>query len=295
MELSESVTVLVLSYNSRETVIETLDSIKNQTFQQLHLVISDDSSADDTIPLCKQWVITNSSRFLSCMILESDKNRGTSVNFNRGESFCSTKWVKPIAADDILLPDCIQQNISYVHQHPGIVLLFSEQRAFNNKGFLPIKEYNNLFYEQNNVEKLKTLVYDSTILEAPTLFYNLEATRKVGLVCDERIPLIEDLPKWINAIKLNLVLGFLPEVTVLYRLRNFNQYSPMEKSPRFYQSERLLYFYYLYDERIKHNKEEEIQSIVDSESKYFNSYFRYRNFILFRVFRSVVAFLKVRK
>ena len=295
VKLSDSVTVLVLSYNSQKTVIETLDSIKNQTFQRLHLVIADDASSDDTVSLCKQWVTTNSTRFLSCRILESDKNRGTSANFNRGESVCSTKWVKPIAADDILLPDCIQINLDYIHQQPDIVLLFSKQKAFNNKGFLPVKEYNTLFFEQKPEEQSKSLVYDSTILDAPTLFYNLEVTRKAGLFCDERIPLIEDLPKWINATKLNLSFGFLPEITVLYRLRKINQYSPKEKSPRFYQSERLLYFYYLYDERIKHNKDGEIQSLVDSERKYFNSYFRYRNFFLFRVFRSIVAFLKVRK
>lgn len=286
------VTILVLVYNSEKTIIETLESIKNQTYPHLNLVITDDASVDKSVSLCKRWMDKNASRFVSATILESDINRGTSANFNRGEQACSTRWIKPIAGDDLLLPDCIQKNVDYMNQHPDVVLLFSQQQAFINDTFLPIKEYDKDFFELTSQEQVKRLVYDSTILDAPTFFYNNEVTRESGLFCDERIPLIEDLPKWINAARLNLKFGFLSELTVLYRLRRTNLYAPKDKSPQFYYSERLLFFFYLYEERIKYDREREIESVAKEESRFFKSYTRYRNFWLFRFLRMAVGFIQ---
>ena len=289
---SDDVTVLVLTYNSEKTIIETLESIRNQIYMPLHLIISDDASKDRTIKKCRRWLKCNYSRFLSSRILESDKNLGTSANYNRGESFCSTRWVKPIAGDDILLPECIKKNVDYIYQNPDVILLFSQQRAFVGDSILPIKAYDSDFFELSSREQVKRLVLDSTILDAPTFFYNLDATRCAGLFCDERIPLIEDLPKWINAARKNLKFGYLSEQTVLYRLRKDNTYAPKEKSPLYYRSERLLYFYYLFEERIKYDRDREIESVVNGECQYFDSYTKYRNLFIFRILRVIGEFVK---
>ena len=41
------VSVVVITYNSSSTVIETLDSIKGQTYDNIELIISDDHSIDN--------------------------------------------------------------------------------------------------------------------------------------------------------------------------------------------------------------------------------------------------------
>ncbi|NJW55213.1 glycosyltransferase, partial [Salinimicrobium oceani] len=42
------VSVVVVTYNSSEFIIDTLESIKNQTYPNIELIISDDCSGDDT-------------------------------------------------------------------------------------------------------------------------------------------------------------------------------------------------------------------------------------------------------
>jgi len=54
--LKELVTVAVTTYQSSLYVIETLDSIYNQTYPNIELVISDDSSSDNTVELVNEWV-----------------------------------------------------------------------------------------------------------------------------------------------------------------------------------------------------------------------------------------------
>ena len=50
------VSVVIITYNSEKTIIETLESIKNQTYKNIELIISDDFSKDNTVEICKQCI-----------------------------------------------------------------------------------------------------------------------------------------------------------------------------------------------------------------------------------------------
>ena len=72
---SPLVTVVVITYNSSKYVIETLDSIYNQTYTNLELIISDDCSKDDTIKICEDWLKKNGNRFYHTEIITTEINR----------------------------------------------------------------------------------------------------------------------------------------------------------------------------------------------------------------------------
>lgn len=59
MAQQELVSVLVISYNSERYIIETLDSIKNQTYERIQLVLSDDGSRDQTMKIAEEWIQKN--------------------------------------------------------------------------------------------------------------------------------------------------------------------------------------------------------------------------------------------
>lgn len=77
------VSVVVVIYNSSQTVIETLESIKAQTYKNIELVISDDDSKDTSVEICKKWVEKNKNRFVRTKIITHTPNTGTSANMNR--------------------------------------------------------------------------------------------------------------------------------------------------------------------------------------------------------------------
>ena len=64
---SEIITVAVLSYNSSKTIIETLDSIYNQSYQNIILIINDDGSQDQTKEIITSWVQKNRKRFIDVL------------------------------------------------------------------------------------------------------------------------------------------------------------------------------------------------------------------------------------
>ncbi|MDE6917678.1 MAG: glycosyltransferase, partial [Lachnospiraceae bacterium] len=53
------VSVIVLSYRSAQTIVETLDSIRNQTYPNIELIVTDDCSPDDTVQVLRAWMEQN--------------------------------------------------------------------------------------------------------------------------------------------------------------------------------------------------------------------------------------------
>src|SRR4051794_20989340 len=96
------VSIIVFTYNSSNYVVETLESAKAQTYRNIELIVSDDGSTDETIPLCLDWLTKNKQEFLRAEIITVEKNTGIPANCNRGVKAAAGEWVKLIAGDDIL-------------------------------------------------------------------------------------------------------------------------------------------------------------------------------------------------
>ena len=119
------VSIPIVTYNSATYIIETLESVKNQTYQNIELIVSDDCSTDDTVAKCREWIEINKERFGRAEVLTAERNTGVSTNLNRAEAACKGEWVKFLDGDDLLLPTCVEDYIEYVSAHPEIIYLFS--------------------------------------------------------------------------------------------------------------------------------------------------------------------------
>ena len=125
------VSIVVATFNSSSTIIETLDSIAAQTYRNIELIVTDDCSKDNTVEKVQKWDIQNRNIFVDCKIITHPINTGVSPNFNRGVLASSGIWVKTIAGDDTFRPDAIQKYVEYVLSHNSIMCvcdlnLFSE-------------------------------------------------------------------------------------------------------------------------------------------------------------------------
>ena len=74
----ELVSVLLSTYNSEETIEESLFSILNQTYKNLEILIVDDGSTDNTEEICKKFQL-NDERIL---LFSNKKNIGLTKSLN---------------------------------------------------------------------------------------------------------------------------------------------------------------------------------------------------------------------
>ena len=264
------VSVAVITYNSSKYVLETLDSIKEQTYQDIELIVSDDCSTDNTVRICKEWIEKNKPRFVRTQVVTVEKNTGVSANCNRAEDACLGEWVKLIAGDDLLLPNCIQDYVEYVNNNVDAVYVFGKVNFLG--GTKDNIDYS-LFELKTPEEQLRKIVL-STWVPACTCFYNRNRSKKEGLVFDERIPMFEDTPKWINVLKKGIPLSFVDKYVCAYRISHNESLSSGNKySKSFMKSKRLCHFYYIYPELIKIDEQSAIEKVVDFEMKWYCNYF----------------------
>lgn len=263
-----TVTVSVSTYNSSKFVIETLESIRKQTWEKLILQISDDCSTDNTLDVCKEWIGRNKKRFVDTRILEVDHNTGISANANRAWDACTTEYFKSIAGDDLLLPNCIEDNMAYVTEHPDAIFVFSRAKAFGVSRerceHHESKVFDYSFFQMTPEQQYERIKYGSC-LPAATAFCNIKKIREIGLRHDERIPLLEDRPKWITVIRKGIKFHFFDKETVLYRLHEKSLSNTSYLSPKFYESTRLAFFYYVFEDKYKKDKEDAVNEVVKYE------------------------------
>ena len=232
------ISIVVVSYLSQDTILETLDSIKNQTYRNLEVIITDDNSSDDTLRIAKQWSLDNSGLFVNIEIVSTKTNTGVSCNCNRGASVARGEWIKFIDADDLLLPNAIEDIVACIEQNPQFDIIYSKVELFGDGDINRFSKLfnNHLFTLKGNQHKYKILT--TNFITSASVTINKQFFYEIGMF-DENIPFMEDWPFWIKCAMTHSSIGFYNHVTASYRV-NIQSLSNGNKSVTYLQNERKL-------------------------------------------------------
>lgn len=246
------VSVAVITYNSSKTVLETLNSIADQTYPNLELIISDDCSKDNTVELCREWLEAHEERFVRSELLTIEKNTGVSANMNRAEEACRGEWVKPIAGDDVLLPECVETYVSFVKNHQETIYAFCRVEGFGDNQAVVDNFVNRVFdysFFNLSIEAQYEWLITKNIqpIPAATGFFNRNRIIALGVDCDERIPMLEDWPRWIRLLEKKVRFSFVDKILVKYRVSENSLCSGEQYNDKFKKSLALMYFYYQHE------------------------------------------------
>lgn len=225
------VSIIVITYNSAKFVLETLESAKAQTYHNIELIVSDDCSTDDTVEICRKWIEENKERFVRTELITSDKNTGIPANCNRGVKAAKGEWVKLIAGDDILLKDCILNNLIFSTGNNLITVIFSQMNMYLNNFeaenyFKTVpEEYPEFFFGKqiSAKEQLNLMLESDRIGFTATCFIKNDVIKKVNGY-DEKLKLVEDYPFWIKLLMAGERFYFMPKITINYRIHNSNTF-----------------------------------------------------------------------
>lgn len=220
-EYNSLVSVVVVSYNSADTICETLDSVLNQTYTNWELIVSDDCSKDNTVNVTNDWLERHGDYRDRVTILTAEKNQGVCANFNKAIRAAKGEWIKIIAADDILLPNCCQDYVEFAVKHPLDRFFTSYQNVYintfeeKNCCKKKIAAKNLSLFEMTAMEQLVLMAY-KPFVNAPTMFFAKSLFDDVNGF-DEKYE-YEDHPFYINILELGNPIRFVPSITVGYRI-----------------------------------------------------------------------------
>ena len=217
------VTVVLVSYEHQDYIIEALESVERQTYPNIQLIVTDDHSTDRTVPLAEAWMKAHSDRFHSCALITSPANTGTSKNCNRGVKAAEGEFIKLLAADDLLSETCIECMLCDTQTFGGDLCFCYEYVFYDSDRKYLGTEYESLLETRPNdvsmfslsMEELYERLLRACFFPAPTAFYRKTLFKKTGGF-DERY-VIEDYPFWIRASRAGAKIMFCPTHGVYYR------------------------------------------------------------------------------
>lgn len=213
------VSIIVFTYNSSVFVLETLESAKSQSYKNIELIVSDDGSKDDTVEVCENWLKENKDRFTNTHIISVKENTGVSSNCIRATKSFSGEWVKMIAGDDILAPNCIEV-LTEICIKSDFKVLFSDLKCFTNDkqyDYPHFKEVREHFFSLTLEQKYEYFLIDPFFLNLPSIFLHRTVFSMPNLF-NEKYWLLEDQPMMYNILKNKIDIHYAKVQVVFYRM-----------------------------------------------------------------------------
>lgn len=220
------VSVIVLAYKSAETIVQTLDSIKNQTYQKIELIITDDCSPDNTVAVVQAWLADNQGALAKMQLVTAQENTGIPGNINRALAQAAGDYVKLIAADDYMAEDAISEYVKFCEKNPKTipiakVHLFVDEKEGETVDFAPIERYCERCYEfaqETDYKKQYHMLLKQNHIVAPSgSFYPMAMLRKLGGY-DETYRWFEDYPMNLKVMKAGYRCGLIDRELIYYRI-----------------------------------------------------------------------------
>lgn len=115
------VSVVIPSYNHRDYVIQAIESVLDQSWPQVDLIVIDDGSKDCSPEAIQKLLDRRGGfRFIARNNLGLLKTLNQGLHLARGEFFCE------LASDDYFPPDSIEKRARYLLDHPECVAVFGD-------------------------------------------------------------------------------------------------------------------------------------------------------------------------
>jgi len=203
---------------------ETLDSVLEQTYANIEIVVCDDASPGFEGSEVETYIAgRNRGNISNVNIIANGTNAGTVKNLNRGVSAAKGVFLKVIAGDDLFAsPDVCAVQIKYLKEHPeanlvvgNIVECDNRMNPVSMSGFLLKNDQDPLF--RNRKALLRYLVRKGQKALATQAICFRKAFFDENGLYDERFRLIEDLPMAIRIAENGEKIGYLNLPCVKHR------------------------------------------------------------------------------
>jgi glycosyltransferase involved in cell wall biosynthesis len=212
------VSIICLCYNHEKFVVESLQAVVNQSYKNIELIVVDDCSSDNSVSVIKKWLLD----FPDIQFIVNEKNLGNTKTFNSAVKFAKGDYLIDLAADDILLKNCVALQIEKFQNSlfKNLGLVYGNCENIDEQG-----NFDSYYFEvdknKNTIEKRKTGDVYASVISTGKAICSVSALVKRAVFdalngYDENLA-YEDLDLWIR-ISRNYNIDFIDEILVQKRI-----------------------------------------------------------------------------
>lgn len=189
----KTVSVIVPAYNCDKYVAAALESIFNQTYKKLEVIVINDGSTDNTRSVLE--------KFGDRIVLIDQKNSGPATARNRGLEKATGSYVAFLDGDDLWEPNKLAEQIAVLEKNPDVALVYSNLEHFYEGTDKRIKGPSVL---------PSGFVLDKLLVESfialPTVVVRAEVIKEIGGF-DESLYTAEDLNLYLKIARDHKFIG----------------------------------------------------------------------------------------
>ncbi|MGB4811056.1 MAG: glycosyltransferase family A protein, partial [Methylophilaceae bacterium] len=122
------VCICIPTYNAEHTILETLQSIINQSYQNTDIHVVDNASTDNTLKIVAEF---NDVRIQTHL---NDINIGAEGNFTRCIDLAAGKYTAIYHADDVYEQNMVEKQVKFLEANADVGAVFTQAITINEQG-----------------------------------------------------------------------------------------------------------------------------------------------------------------
>ncbi len=214
--MSPLISIILPNYNHATFLAKRLESIYQQTYQNIEVILLDDCSEDDSVNLLKQF----EHHPKTTQLIINKKNSGSPFKqWKKGIELAKGEYIWIAESDDWASILFLEKVLPVFTIDPTIALVYSQSKKVNNKGaiiddmvnyteiFKPNKWVSN-FVNTGDAEIKNHLIYKNTIPNASSVVFKNE--KYITKYINDDMTMAGDWWFWISLIK-NKKIAFISE------------------------------------------------------------------------------------
>lgn len=227
------VDIIIPTYNQAHIVKDTINSVLNQDYPAINIIISDDASVDGTQDILREYKKNNPE---TTFIVLNKKNLGITKNANSALKFSKSDYVIIFAGDDLMRKDRVSKQMEVLLKNPTISGCMSDVIVLDMKKNKQHYYSNKDFASKNP----KRIIAGLNQIPSASLIINKKIFGEVHY--DERTPFVSD---WLLVNQVAIKgMEYITEPLTIYR-RHINNTTKKGVS-RIYLEDRLIAIDILY-------------------------------------------------
>ncbi|HHX8341014.1 glycosyltransferase family 2 protein [Vibrio alginolyticus] len=219
---SKLVSIIMPTYNSTDTVVESIQSVLSQTYKNWELIIVDDRSTDNTW----QVIQTYADKYDNIRVYQNKENLGAGASRNFAIKKAKGRFIAFLDSDDLWTEDKLAEQIPFMleNNYPLTYTHYSRFTSEEDLSVVTAPEYTTY----------KKLMY-SNVIGCLTAVYDTQALGK------RYMPLIrkrQDMGLWLDILKDTPKAYCLPKPLAKYRMDSgmtANKFSVLSYQWKFYR------------------------------------------------------------
>lgn len=208
------VSVIIPSFNHRQFIAQTIDSIAAQSFSDWELVIVDDGSTDGSQAL----LATRKSEKVRVILFE--RNHGACHAMNTAIEHARGEYIAVINSDDVAKPHRLERQLAFLESNPQVLAVFARPDLIDEAGQPTSSESNRPFFiepKQSRAEWLRYFIDFTNCLCHPTLLARRQMYELIGGY-DNTLVQLPDFDMWLRLLRVG-AFAVLPEPLIDFRIR----------------------------------------------------------------------------